>query len=193
MASNPSDVVVTGLAELQLQLSQLPANIERKLLRGALRAGQKVVADMARDRAPSAEPSSTAAQKYGAVTGALRSSIRVSARARGGNIVASVKAGNRAAYYAGWVEFGTRPHTIEAKDGGAISFGGKEYKRINHPGAQARPYMRPALDWAASNNSAPFQAVAAYLQRRLAQEGATPDLARLPDEADGPATAANSK
>jgi len=47
-------------------------------------------------------------------------------------------------------EYGTLPHVIEAKPGGVLHFkgsGGEDVfvKRVNHPGTQAQPFMRPAL------------------------------------------------
>jgi HK97 gp10 family phage protein len=61
--------------------------------------------------------------------------------------------------YARPVEFGSRPHEIRAKNGGALSFDanfgevgpfGAEMnivvvKKVNHPGTDPQPFMRPAL------------------------------------------------
>ena len=178
-----SEATITGLADLQKQLDMLAPNIERKLLRGALRAGQKVVADYAKARAPVGEPSQEAQRKYGSKPGDLRDSIRVTTRLKGGTVTAKVQAGasksKLTAFYAHMVEFGTKAHMISAKNGGALSFGGKEYAHLNHPGAKMRPFMRPALDMAANGNSEPMQAVAMYLQSKIDKE-----LDKLPDEVD---------
>ena len=174
-----SEVVISGWSELQAQLDQLAVNIEEKLLRGALRAGQMMVAADAKSRAPVATPNANNQRLYGAHRGDLRKSIRVSVRASGGQVVAKAVAGNSTAYYAHMVEFGTAAHLIHAKNGGALSFGGKEYLAISHPGAKATPFMRPALDRAANANSAAFVAVGEYLQKRITKE-----LAQLPDQAD---------
>jgi HK97 gp10 family phage protein len=53
--------------------------------------------------------------------------------------------------YAGYVEFGTRPHVIEPKTpGGTLVFtvGGRKVftKRVRHPGTRAQPYVRPAFE-----------------------------------------------
>lgn len=48
---------------------------------------------------------------------------------------------NRKKWYARFVEFGTKAHMIPY---GVIN--GKFVKNIRHPGAKARPYMRPAFD-----------------------------------------------
>jgi HK97 gp10 family phage protein len=156
-----SETTVTGLAELQAFLDQLAPNVEKKLMRGALRAGFKVTLDRAKSGVHS-------------VSGELAASLRISTSARGGVVKATIKAGNKQAFYAHMVEFGTKAHAIAAKGGGAISFGGHEYKKVEHPGARMRPFMRPALD-AATGDALP--AVAAYLQGKITKE-----LALLPDE-----------
>lgn len=55
--------------------------------------------------------------------------------------------------YAAYQEYGTAsrgergglPYVIEVKRGRALSFGGRYYKKVIHPGIPSRPYMRPAL------------------------------------------------
>lgn len=52
--------------------------------------------------------------------------------------------------YAAYVEFGTKPHVIEAKPGKTLVFvmhGQKVFaKKVNHPGTKAQPYVRPAFE-----------------------------------------------
>lgn len=52
--------------------------------------------------------------------------------------------------YDEFVEFGTRPHKITAKNKKALSFtvGGTKVvvKSVNHPGTRAKPYVRPAFE-----------------------------------------------
>lgn len=158
--------VVTGLADLQAQLEKLPVNIEKKLLRGALRAGQKVVLQRALSNIHS-------------VSGDLADSLRISTSLRGSTARAIVKAGNAKAFYAHMVEFGTDAHIIEPKNGKAIALGGRDYSKLEHPGAKMHPFMRPALDAAATDNSEAFQAVGKYLQGRITKE-----IDKLPDEVD---------
>lgn len=158
--------VVTGLADLSKALGELAPNIQKKIMRGALRAGMKVSLERARGNVHDD-------------TGALAASIRISTSARNGMVKATLKAGSKEAFYAHMVEFGTAAHAIEAKNGKAISFGGHEYAKLEHPGATAHPFMRPALDAAASDNSEVFQAVAAYMAPKIEQ-----NLAQLPDETD---------
>lgn len=172
-----SEATISGLSELQALLDQLPANVEKKLMRGALRAGQVVVANYAKSRAPVATPSDVAARQYGASAGSLRDSIRVSTGVRNGKVTATVKAGSKSAYYARWVEFGTAAHLIQAKNGKSLTFGGHEYKSLHHPGAKMHPFMRPALDWASNGSGPALAAVAAYMNGKITKE-----LASQPDQ-----------
>jgi HK97 gp10 family phage protein len=57
----------------------------------------------------------------------------------------------RQAPYGGYVEFGTKPHVIRPKNpSGVLVFkinGQKVFaKKVNHPGTQAQPYVRPAFE-----------------------------------------------
>jgi HK97 gp10 family phage protein len=156
-----SDVTqVKGLAELQAALDQLPAKIEANIMRGAMRQGAKVLL---------AEAKGTAA--FADDTGALRASLRITTSVRRGTVTAAVKAGptkaDKRPWYARLVEYGTKPHTIRAKPGSVLQFLGIGATVVNHPGAKARPYLRPALD---ARSGDAVQAVAAYIRNRLASK-----------------------
>lgn len=169
-----SDTVITGLADLQVQLDKFPPLVERKLLRGALRAGQKITLERAR-------------QDIHSVSGDLAASLRISTRASGSNVSAKVVAGNATAPYAHLVEFGTKAHLISASRGGALSLPSGTYRVVHHPGAKPKPFMRPALDAAAVDNSPAFQAVGDYLALAIVKEQFK-QLDQLPDEHDGTTT-----
>lgn len=159
--------VITGLDALSKQLAELAPNIQKKIMRGALRAGMKIT-----------QKRTTAGIHD--VTGKLAASVKLSTKAgRDGTVRATLKVGGKDAFYAHMVEFGTAAHAIEAKNGKAVSFGGHEYAKLEHPGAEARPFMRPALDAAATDNSEVFQAVAAYMAPKI-----NANLPQLPDETD---------
>lgn len=142
-------VNVKGLSDLGRALEQLPDKLARGALRGALRAGGKVIQGLARENIESD-------------TGETAKSIKISTRARGLEVSATVRTKH---YRARWLEFGTRPHLIKARDGGALSFGGGFYKVVEHPGARPHPFMRPALDTGAT---AAVLAAGLYLKNRLA-------------------------
>lgn len=151
MAEN---VTIKGLPELMRALEQLPGKLARNVLRGAFRAGAKVVADEASNAAP-------------VRSGLLRDSIRVTTRVKAQRISGTVRAGGKGkkgakmARHAHLVEFGTAAHVIYAKPGSLLAIG---VSKVNHPGAKKHPFMRPALDSKASQAVA---AVGEYARNRL--------------------------
>ncbi len=164
------EITVKGLDELQKFLDQLPAKVEKNVLRGALRAGAKPVLAAAKSGAPVGPPSGENARLYGGRAGALRDSLRISVNAKRGKVTASVKAGGSSkggpdVYYARFVEYGTRPHTIAAANKGFLAFAGGVYKSVEHPGARPKPFLRPALDTQAG---AAVLAAGEYMKNRLA-------------------------
>lgn len=176
---------IKGGAELQKFLDTFTVKVERNILRGSLRAGATVFKGAAVSGVPVGPTSSENAKIYGGYMGALRDSIRVSARARGGRVTASVIAGGKLkngadVYYAHFVEYGTRPHTITAANRKGLSFGGMFFQSVEHPGAKAKPFMRRAFD---TSSSAAIAAVAKKLRERITKEGLdTTDLVVEGDE-----------
>jgi HK97 gp10 family phage protein len=151
-----ANVEIKGLAELHQTLQQLPATIERNVLRGALRAGGKVIEAEARSLVPVA-------------SGDVRDSIRVSMRVRSkaGWVNAQVKAGNKKAWYARLVEFGTARHWIRPKNRKSLFIAGLFKEAVDHPGAKPKPFMRPAFD---NKARAAIDAMADYIRARLPKE-----------------------
>lgn len=176
-----SEVYVKGLAELQRALDALPAKIEANIMRGALRAGAKVLADAAK------------ANIHGD-TGGLAKSVRVGTRVdkRLGRVAAYVRAGGKGTpgWYAHIVERGSVAHWIAVREDarperktrrglrkvsintlnrmakrGSLVIGGHFVgASIAHPGAKAKPFMRPALD---GNASAAVEGTREYIRKRL--------------------------
>jgi len=144
-----------GGEQLQAFLNTLAPKIERNIMRGALRAGAKVIADEAKNNVP-------------VKSSDLRDSIRVGTKTKRGQVTASVKAGNKKAYYYNFVEFGTAAHSISGKGKGFLNIGGVFAKSVNHPGARAKPFMRPSLD---SKANEAIQAVGVAIGKRLTKEG----------------------
>lgn len=170
-----------GGKELQNMLNTLPAKIERNIMRSALRAGAAVIRDAAREN-------------INDDTGALSKSVRVSTRARRGEVTATVKAGNKKAFYAHMVEFGTAPHLIEVRDEDRptrktrkgekkVSIGtmnrmikqgslkiGENFigPVVMHPGAAQKPFMRPAID---QKQDEAVRAVGEQIRKRLNKAG----------------------
>lgn len=156
------DIVITGGKELAAFLNSLPQKLERNVMRTALNAGGRIIANEAKANVP-------------AKTGKLKSSIRVSSDGRKGRVESIVKAGGKGkkSFYAGFVEFGTAAHIIKAKNGGMLKFiagDGKkvEIKEVMHTGAIAKPFMRPALDTKASEA---IRAIGNKIKERLTLQG----------------------
>lgn len=158
-----AEVRVKGLDELQKLLDELPAKIEKNVVRGGLRAGAKVVME----EAQRACPVGTGALPEGEPPNALRDSIRISMRSAQGKVLATVKAGNKTAYYAHFVEFGTARHWIKPKNRKSLFLAGLMRELIDHPGAQKKPFMRPAIDNKAEEA---IEAMAEYCRERIPKE-----------------------
>lgn len=149
-----SETRIKGLAELQRALDELPAKIEANVMRGALRAGAKVLLADAQKSAAFADH-----------TGALRASLRVTTSLKRGRIAAAVKAGptkkDKRPWYARFVEFGTAAHVIKARRARMLAIG---VAKVNHPGAKKHPFLRPALD---TQHVAAVEAAREYIRKRL--------------------------
>lgn len=152
-----------GGKELQDYLNKLPAKIERNVMRSALLQGANVIKEAAK---------AELVKNGSVVSGDLSKSIRASTRSRRGQVTATLKAGDEKAFYAHMVEFGTAPHWISvdmaarpsrmtrrgkkafsvstlnnmSKAGSLVI--GKNFvgQSVEHHGAKAKPFMRPALD-----------------------------------------------
>lgn len=151
-------VQIKGAAELQRFLDKLPANVEKNIVRGALRAGTKVLADAVKSAAPEK-------------AGTLKRSIKVRAGVRAGRVTSRVSIGDKKAWYLHILEGGSKPHDITPKkrrdpaDGKkALAFGDFVRSLSRHPGAKANPFFVRTVDTHAQRAS---DAVIAYIRNRL--------------------------
>jgi HK97 gp10 family phage protein len=164
---------ISGLKELDAMLKQLPANIERNVIRAALKKGQEVLADAVKSKLRS----------NGSVdSGELEKSVRVRFKRRSekfGWIRSYVMAGSKEAYYAHMVEFGTAsyyegngrtvggPYKIYPKVAGSLFLGSIFAEATIHPGIKPKPFMRPTAD---NYSDAAIDAVANYMTERIPKE-----------------------
>ena len=161
---------VKGRGSVERLIAGLPAQIEAKLLRGAARAGGKVLLDETKSRSPAEE-----------VTEAL--TLRT--QSEPGRIVVKVSVkGHWARSLAIWAEYGTDPHFISVDDSqregksvrrinetGSLRIGGTFVgTTVHHPGAKANPFMRPSLDLSAAPARAAMQS---YVNARVTRGGIT--------------------
>lgn len=128
--------VVTGGADIVRKLKELGVNMERAQ-EIVLRAGAEVVRQAAADNVRSASSS-------------VASDITVQRVGDEGGAVVIGIAPTRKAWYAVFLERGTRGHAVTATSAKALRFVGTSgvvYRRsIWTKGTKARPFMRPAAD-----------------------------------------------
>lgn len=143
---------IKGLAQLKTFLDQLPAKLQKNVLRGALRAGAAVMLPVAR-------------QNIHSVSGRLAKSLKTGSRVQGDKVIGRLYTRDPVAHL---VEYGTKAHTITAKNRKGLSVGGLFFQSVEHPGAQPKPFMRNAADM---TYQAAAAAVAAYMKDRIETKG----------------------
>ena len=164
------DVSISGLDELQKQLEEFPAKIEKNIMRGAIRAGLKPIVEEAKALCPTK-------------TGALRKSIRIKFRNRSqqyGWIRGVITAGNFDAWYAHIIEFGSgsfyegtgskskkAPYEIKPRGAKSLFFAGLMREQIVHPGIHPVAFMRKAVDRKTQEGLDAFKA---YVAERIQKE-----------------------
>lgn len=158
-----SEIKVTGLSELQKLLDDLPANIEKNVVRGGIRTAAMVIQDEAKRLCPMGGSN----LPKGESPGDLRDSIRIKMKLRKGWVMAKINAGSNKAYYAHMVEFGTAQHFIKPKNRKSLFVAGLMKEIVDHPGAKAKPFMRPAID---SKTEEAIAAMADYMRDRITKE-----------------------
>jgi len=147
----PDSVHVKGMSALEQFLEQLEPKLVKNVCRGAARAAANVIKPVAQSN-------------INKVSGALARSLKVRTEARGGMPRAMVYT---RVFYAPFVEYGTKPHRIAGAKGRGLAIGGKIVAGVDHPGAQPKPFLRPALDTQAA---AAVVAAGNYMKKRLADK-----------------------
>lgn len=155
---------IIGGRELAEFLQQLPVKVEKNIMRSALRAGVAVFRDELKAKAP-------------VKSGALRRSIRVSTTTKKGFVLARVRVGGKVAPHAHLVEFGTKPHKIEPRNGQGLTVGSQVVSGVDHPGAEPNPFVRPTFD---SQSTASIEAVGRKVRERLTNEGLNAPAPEVP-------------
>ncbi|PTW45075.1 bacteriophage HK97-gp10 putative tail-component [Sphingomonas faeni] len=137
-----------GGSEVRRFISQLPSKLEKQVLRGAARAGGKIIEAEAKERSISSDVDEAIVLRTKLEAG--RITVKITVRKGWGRAIAN------------WLEYGTDAHFITlAKD----ESGGKSVARFNattkrsmviggkfvgetifHPGAKPHPFLRPSLD-----------------------------------------------
>lgn len=136
---------IIGLAKLHQKLKRMP-DLAKAQIRRAMELGADEIVAMAKSLAPDGD------------TGRLKDSIgwtwgkaprgsltlgKVAESNLGGELTITIYAGNDEAFYARWVEFGTRPHAVGQGSDISVGKGGKQSGAM-HPGSAARPFFYPS-------------------------------------------------
>jgi HK97 gp10 family phage protein len=147
-----------GLKQLEKALVELGRGAGNQVLSGALRDAARPIVKSARSKMP-------------VKSGTLRRGIKTEVVRGNGQskTVATLHIGydKNKAWYARFIEKGTKPHVIPSptvgrgknkrKNTAVVSFGGKVYSKINHPGMSAKPILLPAFSSGYKQSIAIFQ------------------------------------
>jgi HK97 gp10 family phage protein len=145
MMVEESSIQVLGLDTLRKELDALGERIAVKGIRLALRRAGTAFLDAMKSRINTAPPRRT---RKGVILRHLAEMLRIRVKAdKYGDCTARIGPTKQGASLANWLEFGTAPHTIQARHGHALLLpGGQPIFKVEHPGAAAKPFMRPAFD-----------------------------------------------
>ena len=169
---------VRGKSAVKRYIADTPAKLTN-VLRGAARAGARVVSEEIKVRTPSDD---------------VRDNLRVRTAKGDGTIAVKIDIKPGWARSVGiWLEYGTSPHLIsvdESQRGGmsigrinrrakdpdsshSLVIGGAFVgKTVFHPGARPQPSFRPALD---TKEAEAIAAAQQYINSRVKPSGITPD------------------
>jgi HK97 gp10 family phage protein len=122
-------IKIEGLDKLQEGFIKAPQEMVKDIQEAVRDAGTVIYAQEVKE-APSA-------------TSNLRGSIQMDLHPMSAEIYPTAK-------YAPYVNFGTKPHVIEPKNGKVLAFksGGKLIfaRKVNHPGTKANPFMERTVE-----------------------------------------------
>jgi len=99
----------------------------------------KKAADTLRDEMQARVPVKSGTLKNNITSAVAKNGLRAEAGIRG-------KKAKKAAFYAPWIEFGTKGHGIKPETRKALAFEGVFAMGADHPGIPARPFIGPAWD-----------------------------------------------
>jgi HK97 gp10 family phage protein len=148
-------VNIKGLEQLKKKVAALPA-ATRNEIADAMAKGAGEMVDFAQSLAPHKTLQDSIGWSWGDLPkgkrslgtfgrgGFTKSSGGSAAKGSGtkDDLLITVYAGDDEAFYARWVEFGTKPHSL-AK-GAILKRGKKQTTGIQHPGTAATPFFFPA-------------------------------------------------
>lgn len=152
-----SKFYIRGGKELREALETLPKKLEKNIMRSAMRAGAKVIADEAKKNLDDEW---------------LRKTVKISTNSRNGQVTGKIKTIGKGAYVTRFIEFGTARHLIKPKNKKRLAFRAKSGDYVvtglvSHTGMQGKPFLRPAMD---SKSKEALNAIVNKIQSRLINE-----------------------
>lgn len=143
-----SFVKILNYARLRRKLKRMPQQVKQRAGKEMEKAADTVVA-MMRSLVP--EQDGTLRSSIGWVWGRAPKGAFAITSVKVSDTTLTIYAGDAEAFYARWVEFGTKAHTIKAKKPGGTMHGnkgrwkGKHFGSVvNHPGARKQPFFFPS-------------------------------------------------
>lgn len=137
-----NDSALTGFDDLNYYLSTFTKKVEKRILKGSLSRGAIVIKKQAK-----LNLRQKTVRRSGTLFKAIKHKTLKGERA---TVRVFVEKGSGAKYdgwYAHIIEGGARPHPISPrKKGEKLRVGKGYFGKISHPGIQARPFMKPALE-----------------------------------------------
>ncbi|MFZ5674284.1 MAG: HK97 gp10 family phage protein [Pseudomonadota bacterium] len=155
-------VKIVNYARLKRKFRRMPDMVKAQIRKSMEESANEIVGMM--KRLVPVGSSGRAGSKKSAGHGALRDSIgwtwgkapkgafAVAAAKDPNGLTLTIYAGDKDAFYARWVEFGTAPHVIRAKSLKGMGKDGRLGLKVDHPGAAASPFFFPA--WRANRKPA---------------------------------------
>ena len=189
---------VRGGAATRRYMTELPGLLRDRVLRGAARAGAKVIAEGAKERL-----GGRTAEGPGGADVLIANSVKVQVKLKGEIVRGRVLLRGPGAYVGRWLEYGTDPHFIsvdpqyrqgmtarrinksisDGNDGlkASLVINGKPVgTSVYHPGARKVPFLRPAVDTLEREALAEAQA---YINARATRAGLLAGPAAEEDDA----------
>lgn len=136
---------VENLERFKRKLKMMPIAAKEEIRKALMASAVEITALM---KAAAPVDSGDLQRSIGYTFGNYRpdnSNVRgVSATAGGHDLSVTLHAGDKHAWYAALVEFGTTAHTIKAKNAPAMGRGGIFGSIVHHPGSSAHPFFYPS-------------------------------------------------
>lgn len=138
-------IQIVGEKELVKRLSRMSAGAQRRMARPAVRQAAAEIRKTAKRLAPVSDLELLKRSISSVVRTGRIGVYAVIGPAWGFKTIINGKPVDPAKY-GHLVEFGTAPHKIVPKNAKALLFKGLLRASVEHPGAQAKPFLRPAYD-----------------------------------------------